>query len=119
MKFLINASEPCKSNILDTQQKSPKMSLKQQVRDWLLRKVFRDPGRPKAKKALAAGSNPFAWSVLVLDSTTLRIVQSCFQGYELTAENVARIDSVADDKRIPTALHAIYFLAPVSTKPPS
>ena len=56
------------------------MSLKQQVRDWLLKKVFRDPGRPKAKRALAAGSNPFAWSVLVLDSTTLRIVQSCFQG---------------------------------------
>ena len=90
------------------------MSLKQQVRDWLLKKVFRDPGRPKSKRALAAGSNPFAWSVLVLDATTLRIVQSCFQGYELTAENVARIDSAADDKRIPTALHAIYFLAPVS-----
>ena len=27
---------------------------------------------------------------------------------------MARIDSAADDKRIPTALHAIYFLAPVS-----
>ena len=90
------------------------MSLKQQVRDWLLKKVFRDPGRPKAKRAPAAGSNLFAWSVLVLDATTLRIVQSCFQGYELTAENVARIDGAADDKRIPTALHAIYFLAPVS-----
>ena len=59
------------------------MSLKQEVRDWLLKKIFRDKGRPKAKKAVAAGSNPFLWSVLVLDSTTLRIVQSCFQRYEL------------------------------------
>ena len=73
-------SERCSSNEhLGQKTKTPKMSLKQQVRDWLLKKVFRDPGRPKAKRALAAGSNPFAWSVLVLDSTTLRIVQSCFQ----------------------------------------
>ena len=64
------------------------MSLKQEVRDWLLKKVFRDKGRPKAKKAVAAGSNPFVWSVLVLDSTTLRIVQSCFQGYELGVKEV-------------------------------
>ena len=51
--------------------------------------------------------------MLVLDSTTLRIVQSCFHTYELTAENIARVDCVDDAKRVPTDMHAIYFLAPV------
>ena len=85
LSHIISTSElSLESAFVDnTANNNQKMSLKQEVRDWLLKKVFRDKGRPKAKKAVAAGSNPFVWSILVLDSTTLRIVQSCFQGYEL------------------------------------
>jgi hypothetical protein len=56
----------------------------------------------------------FAWSVLVVNSGSLKILQSCMHTHELTAENVASVDLLEDRKRPPTPLHAIYFLMPVN-----
>ncbi len=87
------------------------MRLKQLVKSLLLESLFRSHRRPR---------NPCTgaphWSVLVLDRRTLPIIQACFLNYELTKENVARVDLIEEetDKRRPTSLHAIYFLSPVS-----
>ena len=88
-------------------------SLKTLVKKTLISEVFRDRRRPKHPNP--KGEHQFAWAVLVVNSSTLRIVQSCLQTHELTAENIARIDLIEEtNKRPPTNLHAIYFLSPVS-----
>ena len=56
----------------------------------------------------------FAWSVLVVNPGSLKILQSCLAPHELTAENIASVDLLEDRKRPLTPLHAIYFLMPVS-----
>ena len=100
-------------------------SLKLLLKETLLREIFRDPRRPRKqnsssfidndKTEVFAGSSesPFAWAILVVDSSTLRILQSCFQTHELTSENIACIEMLHNNKRSPTPLHAIYFLSVV------
>jgi hypothetical protein len=100
----------CKNKSLVCSERRSTMSLRTELRNRLLERIFRDPRRPKASQK---GGKGFAWSVLVLDSTTLRIVQSCFHKYELTTEHIAHVDSLDDKNRPPTAMHAIYFLSPV------
>ena len=39
---------------------------------------------------------------------------SLMQTYELTAENIASFEMIESKGRIPTNMHAIYFLTPVS-----
>ena len=101
-------------------------SLKLVLKETLLEKVFRDPLRPRKQnsssfndrnKRSVNGSpldSPFAWAVLVLDASTLKILQSCFQTHELTAENIACIEMLHNYKRAPIPLHAIYFLSVVT-----
>ena len=101
-------------------------SLKLVLKETLLEKVFRDPLRPRKQKsssfndrnkrppANGSSDSPFAWAVLVLDASTLKILQSCFQTHELTAENIACIEMLHNYKRAPIPLHAIYFLSVVT-----
>ena len=102
-------------------------SLKLVLKETLLEKVFRDPLRPRKQNSSSfndgnkrppdngsSSDSPFAWAVLVLDASTLKILQSCFQTHELTAENIACIEMVHNYKRAPIPLHAIYFLSVVT-----
>ena len=99
-------------------------SLKLLLKETLLREIFRDPRRPRKQNASSfidpkhedidgSSESPFAWAVLVLDSATLKILQSCFQTHELTSENIACIEMLHNSKRSPIPLHAIYFLSVV------
>ena len=100
-------------------------SLKLLLKETLLREIFRDPRRPRKQNSSSfidndktevfdgSSESPFAWAILVVDSSTLRILQSCFQTHELTSENIACIEMLHNNKRSPTPLHAIYFLSVV------
>ena len=100
-------------------------SLKLLLKETLLREIFRDPRRPRKQKSSSffdstktevfdgSSDSPFAWAILVVDCSTLRILQSCFQTHELTSENIACIEMLHNNKRSPTPLHAIYFLSVV------
>ena len=100
-------------------------SLKLLLKETLLREIFRDPRRPRKQNSSSfidnnptgvfdgSSESPFAWAILVVDSSTLRILQSCFQTHELTSENIACIEMLHNTKRSPTPLHAIYFLSVV------
>ena len=99
-------------------------SLKLLLKETLLREIFRDPRRPRKQNASSfivnqtgnidgSSESPFAWAVLVVDTSTLGILQSCFQTHELTSENIACIEMLHNSKRSPTPLHAIYFLSVV------
>ena len=106
-------------------------SLKLLLKHTLLREIFRDPRRPRKLDNSSSfiennqnngddGINnkstesPFAWAVLVVDTSTLGILQSCFQTHEITSENIACIEMFDSNKRSPIPLHAIYFLSVVS-----
>ena len=101
-------------------------SLKLLLKETLLREIFRDPRRPRKQNSSSfhdrnksevfdgSSDSPFAWAILVVDCSTLRILQSCFQTHELTSENIACIEMLHNNKRSPTPLHAIYFLSVVS-----
>ena len=102
-------------------------SLKLLLKETLIREIFRDPRRPRKQNSSSfidhettdsvnelADDSPFAWAVLVVDSSTLQILQSCFQTHELTSENIACIEMLHNNKRSPIPLHAIYFLSVVS-----
>ena len=99
-------------------------SLKLLLKETLLREIFRDPRRPRKQNSSSfpdgknedihgSTESPFAWAILVLDPSTLRILQSCFQTHELTSENIACIEMLHNNKRSPIPLHAIYFLSVV------
>ena len=110
----------------ETSVKKKMKSLKLVLKETLLEKVFRDPLRPRKQNSLSFNvrnkkplngsppDSPFAWAVLVLDASTLKILQSCFQTHELTAENIACIEMLHNYKRAPIPLHAIYFLSVVT-----
>ena len=79
------------------------------MKKTLLRKIFRNESRPRKPNG-----QDFQWAVLVVDETSMKILQSCMQTYELTAENIASFEMIESKGRIPTNMHAIYFLTPVS-----
>ena len=82
-------------------------SLKDLMKKTLLFEIFRNKSRPKKE------NGQFEWAILVVDETSMKILQSCMQTHELTAENVASFEMIESKERIPTNMHAIYFLTPV------
>ena len=62
-------------------------SLKDLMKKTLLFEIFRNKSRPKKE------SGQFEWAILVVDETSMKILQSCMQTHELTAENVASFES--------------------------
>ena len=84
-------------------------SLKDLMKKTLLREIFRNESRPRKP------NGQLQWAILVVDETSMKILQSCMQTHELTAENIASFEMIESKVRIPTNMHAIYFLTPVST----
>ena len=80
------------------------------MKKTLLREIFRNESRPRKP------NGQLQWAILVVDETSMKILQSCMQTHELTAENIASFEMIESKVRIPTNMHAIYFLTPVSTK---
>ena len=79
------------------------------MKKTLLREIFRNESRPRKS------NGQLQWAILVVDETSMKILQSCMQTHELTAENIASFEMIESKVRIPTNMHAIYFLTPVST----
>ena len=86
------------------------MNFKDLMKKTLLREIFRNESRPRKP------NGQLQWAILVVDETSMKILQSCMQTHELTAENIASFEMIESKVRIPTNMHAIYFLTPVSTK---
>ena len=86
------------------------MKFKDLMKKTLLREIFRNESRPRKS------NGQLQWAILVVDETSMKILQSCMQTHELTAENIASFEMIESKVRIPTNMHAIYFLTPVSTK---
>ena len=86
------------------------MNFKDLMKKTLLREIFRNESRPRKS------NGQLQWAILVVDETSMKILQSCMQTHELTAENIASFEMIESKVRIPTNMHAIYFLTPVSTK---
>ena len=85
------------------------MPLRKFLREALTSEIFRDESRRPRRVSR------FAWSVLVLDAVTMRIVRAAFDtNFDLTRENIARVDRLDDDLRVPINMHAIYFVSPVN-----
>ena len=86
------------------------MNFKDLMKKTLLREIFRNESRPRKP------NGQLQWAILVVDETSMKILQSCMHTHELTAENIASFEMIESKVRIPTNMHAIYFLTPVSTK---
>ena len=86
------------------------MNFKDLMKKTLLREIFRNESRPRKP------NGQLQWAILVVDETSMKILQSCMQTHELTAENIASFEMIESKVRIPTNMHAIYFLTPVSNK---
>eukprot|EP00054_Salpingoeca_dolichothecata_P027421 m.201266 g.201266 ORF g.201266 m.201266 type:complete len:106 (+) comp25959_c0_seq2:51-368(+) len=52
------------------------------------------------------------WKVLIVDSFTLQIIQSCCSQNELTAHDVAVVENIDRQRQPMQGLEAIYFLQP-------
>ena len=94
-----------------SQSQQKMWSLKTLLKEKLLREIFRGTHRPKCLQ-----SGKFVWSVLVVNSAAMKILESCFQTHELTAEKIATIELMENGNRPHIDLHAIYFLTPVRLK---
>ena len=83
-------------------------SLKAVLKKTLVNGMLRHESRPQTAQG------KFAWSVLVVDNVSVKILQACMQTWELTEENISCIESIENPGRSHTNTHAIYFLSPVS-----
>ena len=83
-------------------------SLKAVLKNTLINGMLRHESRPQNAQG------HFAWSVLVVDNVSMKILQACMQTYELTQENISCIENIEHQGRPFTNTHAIYFLSPVS-----
>ena len=103
--------------------------LRDLLRQRLLEEILRSPTRKRRRRPtrqdehhrLLDADLSYEWAVLVVDSYTLALLRCCFRPYELTSENIARVDKVDMEEgetsvATPTALHAIYFLSTVGEK---
>ena len=82
-------------------------SLRQLQRESLLSEIFRHEKRPKD-----ANGN-LQYCILVLDQTSQKILNSCFENWEITQEKIATFQMI-EDCRPHQNSHAIYFVSPVS-----